>query len=404
VADWNGQQGASNGYWQYLDDIRNRTWADMQLGQSGGLTAMVGGGSEPTAAIANCHDNPGLGACADHPDSMLLIPSGFDIGRRDPAIAFLVPTSGTLLFSGEFVATAAAGDHLLWFYRNTRDDLLQRVVVNTVSSDAHGFSVEVDALAGDRILIAVGLSEPGTPVPMAMRVFVSRTSNPSRCALALRFEMRSGAQWNVECNQFAYTGRRYNETSTNYDDLTNPTIIPSVIPELGHAMQFLSGDYLFPGQDLNTPAGAFDQSGDFTVQFWAAFPAGYNFTFGHFYADVDSGPNNQATSGTDIGVGSSGELDAFVGLGRGDPNQHTSLPSNLPDTGWHHLRLVRDTAAGQLIMCRDGARVVQGALPRDANSTGAQAPYLGRTPLDNFAYFTGALDDVRFFSRALPCI
>src|SRR5262249_38655160 len=153
-------------------------------------------------------------------------------------------------------------------------------------------------------------------------------------------------------------------------DLTDPTVVPSVIPELGSAMQFLSGDYLFPGSNVSTPAGALDLSGDFTIQYWAAFPDGYNFTFGQAYAAIDSAAaSGFATTGAYTGVGSAGELEAFVGHGVGDENQFPVLTGTLPDTGWHHFRVVRDTSAGELRLCRDGARVMQGTLPGNLNTT-----------------------------------
>jgi hypothetical protein len=76
-------------------------------------------------------------------------------------------------------------------------------------------------------------------------------------------------------------------------------------------------------------------------------------------------------------------------------------PAALP-IGWHHLAVVIDGAAMTLRLYQDGIPVASGTttvLPKDLGVTTNN--WLGRSQYSTDPYFTGSIDDLRIFNRAL---
>jgi len=85
------------------------------------------------------------------------------------------------------------------------------------------------------------------------------------------------------------------------------------------------------------------------------------------------------------------------GGGESQLNGSTTLP-----TGWHHVAVVIDSATMTMRLYQDGALVASGAtavLPKDLGVTTQN--WLGRSQYEGDAYYTGMLDDLRIYNRAL---
>ncbi len=76
--------------------------------------------------------------------------------------------------------------------------------------------------------------------------------------------------------------------------------------------------------------------------------------------------------------------------------------ANAVGTGWHHVAVVFDAAAMNVLIYEDGMVVASGAttvLPKDLGRTTQN--WLGRSQFTADAYLTGVLDEFRIYSRAL---
>ncbi len=397
VDDFNGAQGGANGRWRYLSDQRTRTWTEMALGVWNGINTFVGGGTAPGPAVISCPANTGELVCQNDVDAVLLAPAGEPVGYEDPAVAFIVPTDGLYTISGDFRATSVGADHAFMIYRNTREDVLFKQVFATTTQPVRAYSFQVEALAGDRLITAAVMENAGTAVPIAVKQYISRdvAGFPGQCGMALRFEAWTGANPDQECGALSFTARRDTTGNADYVDLTSPELISSVIPEHGMALSLREGDYLRPDTSV-----VMDYSEDFTIQMWMSFPNGFPpLTRGYAFAD----PNNDVSKGASLSVSQTGVMwgEVFWGTGGSD---YITLIYNFPNDGaWRFVRLVRDKSAQTLSLCIDGALVAQDTVPAAADAQTDEQPEVGGWPNSSFSYWQGAVDDVRFFSRALPC-
>jgi hypothetical protein len=386
--DYDGTPSGSAGVWRYVSDPRDRTWTQMSAGTYMGLDAMVGTG-DPAPAIVNCRDNPTDALCAGNAHRLLLIPSDAGAGNADPAVEFTVASTGAFTVSGEFLAQSAAGNHRLRIYRNTRDDMLHDELFPT-DTTVRSYSVDVEASAQDRLLIAFEPETAGMAVPIGAHIFVSESVGefPRGCFLTARFESAAGPDLVDDCGLVSYEVTDYADGSL---EATDAVLVASAISELGTAIRLTAEHYV-------TPSGStMDYTGSFTIDFWlqisVAAPA-----FGTVFADWHNIPQG----GINISVSSSSTFYATVLHDPGD--SATTLSFAYPDDGnWHFVRVVRDAGKNRFRTCVDGQLRASTSLSGLLDLTTDQSPYLGRNVDYNPPDFDGAIDDVRVFNRAYPC-
>ncbi len=98
---------------------------------------------------------------------------------------------------------------------------------------------------------------------------------------------------------------------------------------------------------------------------------------------------------------SGGALRCAITTTGGAGESAVTAPAELP-TGWHHVAVAIDGAAGQLSLYLDGAVVASGptaTVPMDLGNTTQN--WIGRSQYSADPYFGGSVDDFRIYSRAL---
>jgi len=250
-------------------------------------------------------------------------------------------------------------------------------------------TITVDAIPGDRFLVAL---EPvgGQGGTAALQLFVidANKTFPSTCQMAVTF--------------------------------ADPTIIGSTIDDLcgggltsiNNAMQpdaplLVMGPFSFQGMGVYLEPGFYLYGsqplarGDTTVQFWVQNYAP-SATKAWVFSNIDEvnarglGIQFKNTSGTPSGL----QLEASV-VSTTSPVAYTgqSIAFDNPQN-WRFVRVVH--TGDMVTFCLDGTRVMSFPLPGPAAS--ARVPTFGRNGVaDGADQFSGALDDVRVFSDALPC-
>jgi hypothetical protein len=384
--DYDGTPSGSTGVWRYVSDPRDRTWTQMSAGTYMGLDAMVGTG-DPAPAIVNCRDNPTDALCAGNAHRLLLIPSDAGAGNADPAVEFTVASTGAFTVSGEFLAQSAAGNHRLRIYRNTRDDMLHDELFPT-DTTVRSYSVDVEASAQDRLLIAFEPETAGMAVPIGAHIFVSESVGefPRACGLTLRFESATGPDLVEDCGFVSYQTEDYNGGSPV---VTDAALVAGPIPELGTALRVAADRFARPS------GGVMDYSGSFTIQMWAQV-VGAPSPFATLFADWHDIPDG----GINFGVGGT-SFDATI---LHPVDDATSLFFTYPSDGnWHFIRIVRNASKNTYRACVDGQLMASTSFSGLVDITSDTSPYLGRNVVYSPPYFDGAIDDVRVFTRAYPC-
>jgi len=389
VENYDGTAGGSNGLWRYLDDQRDRTWVPLTDGTWNGLTAKVGGGSAPTPAIVDCRSYPSDAACTGVDDRILLVPSQGSAGHHDPATEVAIGDDQQYQMSGRYRSDATGtAVHELRFYRNTYDDLVKRVVFDADAAD-HSYSFPVEAIHGDRLLMALYPQGTATGTPVGVEEFVSRNTGafPGACGATVRFEEISGAGVKEDCGVITYTARQP-DGGSGYMDL-NPTVVAGPIAALGNAVHLDEGQYILP------TGGPANYTGSFTIQMWVKTAPSW--TTMTLWADW----HDTADGGTNLAITSGGTFYATVLYPVG---QSKDLSFAWPTDGaWHHVRFVRNAAAARIELCLDGKFKGSTPLSGSLDLTSDTPPFIGRNVTYNPPYFIGDIDDVRLFARALPC-
>lgn len=378
--DFDGSPAGSTGRWRYLDDRRDRTWTPMA--EAGG--AFVG--ADPTNAITSCAKKPDAPACQSIPGALLLSSSGANSGA-DPAVEFTVQNTQVIKLAFR-AAVADGNDQIIRVYRNSREDVLitRAAAVGNVVDD----SIEIDALAGDRLLVAVAPSGFGAQ-DVALQVFVSDTGQvfPAQCKLAVSF---AGAMGNSVQNA---CGAQFTNNDFNAGTMIPPTLAGGAFAEEGMAADIVPNTYYTGGDVL-------DKNGDITIQMWVRVDAIDPIYAGWAFSDMD------LNAGGGVGVAFYEQSDKFFEVSTcTNPNTNPieiageHVPFT-PDGAWHFIRIVHTN--GQVSTCLDGKRVMSFALPAGKLQSTFK-PHFGKnvvwTPAG--AFFDGGVDDIRVFSTALRC-
>lgn len=387
AGDYDGSARGSTGVWRYLDDMRTRAWTPM--GED--LDEMTGTGMN---RITTCKKHGSSAACADLPGALLITSSGAT-SLADPALELTNDTNRNIQLTLRVRVPAGAPEQLVRLYRNSREDVL--VTALALPGATLDKLIKLDALAGDRFLLAIAPMAMGA-TEVGVQMFANPTGAvfPAECVSAYSFETPSTMA--TSASDLCHTN-----TMTSYDFDTTPAD-PLVrgagpFPELGMALQLVESKY----SQADTVT---DRPGDTTMQMWVK---------------IDTMP----ASGTGAWVFADEDLDAAGGLGvvifddsgtspmvqfgtctQGSPPgplmfAESAVAYPMP-TAWHFIRVIH--AGGNVTACIDGVKKATYALPAGKMASTIK-PRLGRNlfGIPGGAHVNGRIDDVRLYSVALPC-
>lgn len=393
AADFDGSPGGVGNHWRYLDDHRDRTWTPM----SASSTVMTG--ADPGNLITTCAAKPTAPACKALPGALLVSSAGAT-SKADPAVEFTASKAQVLKLSiHAFVPGGGADDdQTIRIYRNSREDVLFTGIA--LAGAALDQAITLDALPGDRFLVAVAPSTTGA-TDVGLQVFVNPTTAnfPSTCQVAIQFTAGVGNTVDNLCGT-DFTHSVYQDTGTDLD--TAPAFAAGPFPELGNAGDFIAPAY-FRG------VGILDKTHDVTLQFWAKRRSIVNPDGGAWlFSDMDLDDA--------VGPKTSGGLAIVI---TNDPQQlldvqtcTESTPTTLnvaevttpypSDASWQFVRIVH--TGGTVSVCLNGTR--RTTLAVEAGHL--QSAHLPRIGMNEFsepagAFFDGEIDDFRVLTGALPC-
>jgi hypothetical protein len=384
--------------WGYRTDLRDDTgtkYADLMAGDiavdlNGWLT-----NASTVSGIASCKAVPSAPGCAGLADHLLFLPAPKTAGT-DPTLSFTVPSDGVYRVSGSYRlpdGVPAGAQTYVELARNARRDYVYLdALVPAVAPQT--FDLDVEAAAGDRLLLTVAPAASGTPAALGVQMYVSRSATglPGQCQAGASFDgIDEPAQLKDHCLGSAWTN-------------AGTTSVPGASPELGSARSLAYGTHLHGPTPL-------DRTGDFTIQFWfkdQAVPASELVRPEPIFADDDCGAPGFWLTVYDDGGPNNWNLRTY------DTTDWCNSDHHLPDITWtqdvefdtwHFLRIVRSTAEGTLRMCVDGKPVGTAVdVPASLDLTSAVGPYLGAEGPDGGpGLASGIIDDFRAFKRALPC-
>ncbi|HEY3802392.1 MAG TPA: LamG-like jellyroll fold domain-containing protein [Kofleriaceae bacterium] len=387
LADGGGDFGMTGKNWRYLEDTRNRQWVPM----TDHSNVEVGTDSSMNT-IAACGTST-EDACTQLPDALLISSAG-SASPADPAIEWTSTSNQVVAIElGAYVPSTGTPQAIL-LYRNSREDSL--VTVQAAPGQRASGSIVLDALAGDRFLVAVAPDGGGTS-DVGLQFFASQGAGtfPEQCQLAMEFNSTSGSNAPNACGQ-PFVGM-----VDDADENASPGPIhygAGPFAEQGSAATFAENEFIV-GADI------IDRTADTTTQFWVQQGTIPDDEGSWVFSDYDL--NNGGGLGFDIYENEAGTGLALDTGTCTDPNSNplgfaiatSTYPS---DMGWHFIRAVHTN--GMLNVCIDGKMTGSVAIPMGGLKT-SFPPYDGQNgqwlPLG--AFFNGSLDDIRSFKTALPC-
>jgi hypothetical protein len=390
-------QGGSSQHWGYRADQRAENGAVYLDMVASTVAAEVPGWASqgtPAAGIASCNDAPGATVCAGLADYLIVEPTVQGGDARDPVLSFAVPASGVYHLTGSYrlpEGGATGVDQRLVLSRNARRDVLL-VDTFTPSQTPGLFDVQIEAAAGDRLLLMDTPAASGAASPLGVRFFASLVSTPlpGLCQYTASFDGGDEpARLKDRCQGFQWI-----------DDGT--LSVPSVSPELGTARQIDYGKHL-QGVD------AIDRSGDFTIQFWfkdQPVPATAPERNESLFADHACGAKGIWLTLYDGGGENNWDLALYdtADWCLNDPLKRIKWTQDVEFDKWHFVRIVRSTSQGTMRVCVDGQQVGDTLnVPPADDLTASTPPYLGMGGIEGAADTSGIIDDFRAFRRALPC-
>jgi len=383
AANFDGTPDGGNDRWGYLDDDRDRTWAAMN---PAGM-AMVGTANN---RIERCADQPSAAACAGLPDALLVTSSGTS-SKADPALLYTAAKAQVIQLVLHVNVPQSSATQRVRLYRNSREDVL--FTATAAPGDAVAHAITVDALEGDRFLLAL---EPtgaqGGTAALQLFVIDANQTFPATCQLALTFDDTTivGSTVGNLCGA-ANAGFTYLSGTMP----STPPLIAGPFSYQGNAL------YFEPSLSLvgSKPLGG---DGERTIQFWVKNAAPTE-QVAWLFSDIDeTSAHGLAIRFTNMSGASSGlQLEAavvsatnpvaYAGQGIAIPN-----PDLLP---WHFVRAVH--ASGTVTLCLDGTQIKSAPLSGPTPSN--HPPVFGQNSSDLTTNLSANLDDVRIFSGALPC-
>lgn len=392
AADFNGSDTGTTHVWRYLED-QGRAWKAMTLSSS----TMVGQ-IDPANRISTCKTRNDAPACAALPGALLM--SSGATSPIDPAIEFTTPRGmpPQVVQLSLHAYLASGTDQTIRIYRNSREDLLFTSPLTARNPVDH--AVVVDALPGDRFLVAISGAEAASEVGLQFYVNATGLPFPSSCQLALPFSAVSGNTTQDPCSKYTFTSWMLGSGPTPTSTPTPIVLGPGPYMEQSPGISIDPSIYL--RRDGTQPIQPLDWSRDITVQMWAqptmlGQQSGDSFLFADFDPDT--------CGGMLLSVRAAGGLNPHITLyGCTDPATTATdmiTPAFPLDSAWHFVRVVRNAAGFDL--CIDGAYVA--SLPvKPGAIVSHNPPDLGKPVVDDQgASYSGGFDDVRAFTGALPC-
>jgi Concanavalin A-like lectin/glucanases superfamily len=376
--DFNGTATGAGDTWRYLDDHRDRTWTAMTA------SADKMTGADPAVVIGKCTSGSKVAACAELPGALLISTAGAS-SAADPAIEFTVAAKRVVKVGVRAFVPTTAPEQQIRIYRNSREDVLFAgpATPGTLFEKA----VSVDALAGDRLLVAI-IPASGGATDVGLELFVSDVGTASSCQVALTFNEAVGTTVPGACGA-AFDSYMYSDTGD--DPKVAPTLGDGPFPELGKAALFVERAYYKGSEVLN-------KTGDVTIQYWlrvdAISPNGGGWPFSDEDLFAGGGIGNAVYTFTETRFDTQTGTPDVTYVGANTPHVYAGM--------WEFVRLVH--SAGKVSTCINGKQLTSFDLPTGKLNSGFP-PYLGKnvqwTP--SGAFFIGAIDDVRVLSAALPC-
>lgn len=388
AADFDGTDRGASLRWRYLEDHRDRTWGLMTVGST---TPAVMVGQNALNHITTCKGNEGFAACGKLSDALLISSAGAT-AAADPAIELTAPAAAVIQISLRVFVPDGSPDQRIRLYRGSREDVLFTGVA--AAGRLLEQAIALDALAGDRFLLAVAPTAAGAS-NVGVQLFAGPTGEvfPRACQLAFEFDGLSGTQVKELCQGAGFESHHYDD-STGDEPLAAIALAAGPYAEQGMGVDLSGARYLQGAQVL-------DQLGDLTVQLWSLQNTQDTVQVSAWpFSDLDL----NVGGGLGIAVESAVTpiLDATTSL---DPVQNTYIDASSAFSAervWKFIRVVH--AGGTLSVCIDGKRTTTAAVPVGQLKT-TLPPYLGKnvtwTPV--IPDFEGVIDDVRVLSGALPC-
>jgi hypothetical protein len=342
-------------------------------------------GADPDNQITTCAANPSHPACVGLPGALLIASAGAT-GAADPAIELTLPASQVIQLSlRAFIASGA--DQEIRLYRNSREDVLfTGVATGGVALD---HAIVLDALAGDRFLLAVAPRGGGAEVAVQLFANATEAVFPSTCQIAVSFSAATGNTVDNLC------GTDFTHALYDGDMETPPPLAAGPYNELGTAAD-LTGDAFYKGATI------LDKTQDITVQLWVKLRGYVEVYDAWLFSDMDL----NTTGG--LGISITNDVTPLLDVGTtltATPTSNTFLDALTPyptDGGWHFIRVVH--SRGTVAVCLDGARKTSIEVPAGfLRST--FVPYFAKNAVwsPQGAFVDGELDDIRVLTGALPC-
>lgn len=378
AADFDGSPTGATGRWRYLEDARDRTWTPMtpdQGGMTGALTAN---------RIAPCAPGSTEHACQALPGALLFSAAGAG-EASDPAIELTAPTAQVIQVTLKVHVPVGAGEQQVRLYRNSREDVL---VTRTVQPGmTFETALELDALAGERLLFALA---PAAAVQnVGVQLFASGTGAtfPKDCQVALAFAAADEASVDNLCGgDFGYED--YNTGPAA------PALAAGPFPEQGMGAD-ITPDKYYKGTNLVL------RNADTTIQFWVRHDMFVPLYDAWVFSDLDL----DATGGIGVVIydNNGPKLEVTTCTGAGNPLTFAGDMTDYPaDNAWHFVRIVHTN--GLVNVCLDGTKRFSFAAPAGSLAS-TYRPHMGRNVVwtPSGAFTDAAMDDVRVFTGALPC-
>ena len=381
--DFDGTPAGGNAHWRYLDDHRDRTWAPMT---AMGTETFVG--ANPANTISTCAQHPASAACAALPGALLVSTAG-QATPADPAIEFTADANRTIELQLGVAVPAGGLGQTVRLYRNSREDVLFTGTADPGTTLSH--AITLDALAGDRFLVAIAPPAAGQ-ADIGVQLFVvgANATFPTECQVALPFAaLESGILTANTCGG-GFTAQ------LDSSGTPAPALGTGPFAEQGQAATIAVHNYY-------DSATALDRPGDVTIQLWIKHDMLVDmFTGAWAFSDLD------LDAGGGVGMVIYDDDNGILRLSTQtctDPNLVTfdTIDTLYPvDQQWHFVRAVHHQD-GVMQVCIDGQ--LQGSKTLAGTLKSTYPPYIGKnvrwTPTD--ASFIGQIDDVRVLNTALPC-
>lgn len=385
-AEFNGTPRGAGMHWRYVEDHRDRTWKVMSV-VAGQMTGEVSGNR-----IAACAASPDAPACSALPGALLVSSAG-GTTMADPAIEFTAPASQVIRIGLKAFVPIGEDLQTIRLYRNSREDELFTATPSAGVPFEH--EITLDALAGDRFLVAVAPIDGGA-INVGLQLVATDAGQPfpSTCQLALSFAGASGNTLDDPCGHSIFTFfTGYPARNASSPRLDTWSFAEQGLAATVHANEFFERDMAL-----------LDWSGDMTAQFW--FKLDQPIFNSPIWLFSDRDPNYGGGIGISITSGSFSNVNVSTWVGPNAGDTGTITGTQYPIVGsWQFIRVVR--AGGRVTLCMNGQyknAVLIGATPPAGFAT-MYPLNLGIDPVESTsgAFFEGMIDDVRVIADVLPC-